>query len=252
MIGAKYTIHVYDLWENGFFDGESSPLADYPIFDETYRATLNTLIINHFMMYEIGQETERLFYFVLRSKMWEIMPRLNILFQARGLDKRYDPLIDHDYQIHHTETGTVDTLDNNMERKDSTDDTTGHIHTVTDGSYRTVTRDSDTPQQDINHLGQSEGNPDSWIDHWLTHGQIVDNTHEDETTTDTSQHDVYGHTQTDDRTIDTDTTRNYTQTRTGRQQPGQVLAKLLADLAYDIELQLLDYLRPCFMMLYDT
>lgn len=32
-------------------------LADYPIFDETYRETLNDKIIRHYFMYEIGAET---------------------------------------------------------------------------------------------------------------------------------------------------------------------------------------------------
>ena len=32
-------------------------LADYPIFDEAYRQTLNDKIIRHYWVYEIGSET---------------------------------------------------------------------------------------------------------------------------------------------------------------------------------------------------
>ena len=252
IVGAKYTIHVYDLWQNGFFDGDTSPLADYPIFNEEYRQPLNQFIIDYYMSHEIGTETEKQFYYLLKARMWAIMPKLNVLFESRGLISRYDPLEDHDYVIRHAETGTVDTQDDNRQRKDSTDDFTGNVHVVTDGTYRTVTRQSDTPQQDINHLGYSVTPPDQWIDHWLTYGEIVDNTHEDETTTDTVTRDVYGHTQTDNRTVDTDTTRNWTRNHSGRQTPGQVLAKQLSELAFDIEMELIDFIRPCFMMLYDT
>ena len=254
-VGAKYTIHVCDLLKNGFFedhDSYKSPLSGYPIFNEAYRDPLNTMIINHYMMYEIGQETPMQFWFALDAKMREIMPRLNVLLRARdGLE--YDPLQDHDYSIQHDETGTIDTQDDNTENKSSTevmdDDTTTHMQT--DGTYNTITRDSDTPQQNINNLGY--GQDDTWINQWLTHGQIVNNDHEDEASgqgTDDRTTD-YEHNITDNRTIDTDTTRNYLQRHFGRQTAGQILAAKLADLAYDVESQIIAALDPLFFGLYD-
>lgn len=245
-IGAKYTIHVCDLDKNGFFDGTGSPLADYPIWDESFRSVINEMIIQHYYMYEIGQETERQFWLALRSKMFEIMPRLNVLFEARGLRSQYDPLKDHDHYIDHVETGTLDTTDNDTETKSSTNDRT--IDTDTSGQWDEITRFSDTPQQNINHLGY--GTDDSWINQWLTSGQIVNNTHSDQL--DSTINDVYGHTVMDARVIDTDTTRNYTQHFHGRKEPGQRLAALLAETAYDIETQLLDSLRNLFLNLYES
>lgn len=254
-VGAKYTIHVCDLLKNGFFenhDGYVHPLADYPIFNEAYRDPLNTMIIDHFMMYEIGQETEEQFYFALKSKMWEIMPRLNVLLKSRdGLE--YNPLQDHDFSIEHTQQGTLDTTDDDVNRKNSTevmdDDTTSHV--TTDGTYNTVTRDSDTPQQNINHLGY--GADDSWINQWLTHGQIVNNDHEDETSAQGTDDrtTTFNHTINDNRTIDTDTTLHYLQHHSGRREAGQTLALKLSMLAFDIETQIINALTPLFMGLYE-
>ena len=76
---AKYTIEIRRLVKNGF----KFNLDDYPIFDENYRNTLNNLIINHFYFHEIGFETPSAFNFNLRRKMFEIMPRYNVLFHAQ-------------------------------------------------------------------------------------------------------------------------------------------------------------------------
>ena len=254
-VGAKYTIHVCDLLKNGFFEnheGYVHPLADYPIFDETYRDPLNTMIIDHFMIWEIGQETEEHFYFALRAKMWEIMPRMNVLLRSRdGLE--YDPLKDHDYTIGHEQTGTLDTTitDNNQKQSNEImhDETAGHMET--DGTYHTITRDSDTPQQNINNLGF--GQDDTWINQWLTHGQIIDNTHEDETNTTGTEDRTTGymHNIDDINVNDTDTTLNYTQRHEGRREAGQILALKLSELAFDIETQILDALKPLFMGLYE-
>lgn len=279
-MGAKFTLHVYDLLRNGFFDAGKSPLDNYPIWNEAYREYLNDMIIEYFMAWEIGQETERLFWYALHSKMMEIMPRMNILFKSRHLDDKYDPLQDHDYTIEHTEEGTLDTLDKDTDEKvsqevmddDTTEKKTSH-ETMTDvvdttgstsGTYNTTTRDSDTPQQNLNNLGY--GLDDTWINQWLTHGQIVNNNHQDSSTAHSSEtrntdynHDIagtddrttdYTHTIQNDRTIDTDTTRHYLQHYSGRRDSGQDLALKLSQLAFDIETQIINALKPLFMGLY--
>lgn len=279
-MGAKFTIHVYDLVRNGFFAADKSPLNDYPIWKESYREYLNDMIIEFFMTWEIGYETERVFWFALHSKMAEIMPRLNVLFKSRHLDDEYNPLQDHDYQIEHTEEGTLDTKDDDTDQKTSQekmdDDTTEHktshetmtdtVHTTgsTSGTYNTTTRDSDTPQQNMNNLGY--GLDDTWINQWLTHGQIINNNHQDSSVADSNEtrntdytHDVAG---TDDRTtdythnivnnrvIDTDTTKHYVQHYSGRRDSGQHLAQQLSELAFDLETQIINALKPLFMGLY--
>lgn len=75
---AQYTISLRDLLNTGFDIG----LKDYPIYDETHRETLNNMIINHYMMSEIGAETPQLFKLYLNNTLNEIMPKYNVIYKA--------------------------------------------------------------------------------------------------------------------------------------------------------------------------
>lgn len=78
---AKYTTTIKELMKNNF----DFQLTEYPIFDESYRETLNNNILNHFYMCEIGFETAALFRFYLKQKMNEIMPYYNILYNNQKI-----------------------------------------------------------------------------------------------------------------------------------------------------------------------
>lgn len=73
---SKYTITIKNLIDNNFDFG----LQDYPIWNETYRETLNKKILNHYYENEIGFETASLFKFYLNNKMAEIMPYYNKMY----------------------------------------------------------------------------------------------------------------------------------------------------------------------------
>ena len=77
---SKYTTTIYYLKNNGF-DFE---LNEYPIFDENYREILNNLILDNFLMDEIGFETPALFRHFLKTKMNEIMPYYNTLYKLQA------------------------------------------------------------------------------------------------------------------------------------------------------------------------
>lgn len=70
-------------------------LNDYPIFDESYRQTLNDKIIRHYYFCEIGDETVARFRWHLRATMWEQMPYFNQLYQSLNLVT--DPLTNVHY-----------------------------------------------------------------------------------------------------------------------------------------------------------
>ena len=74
-------------------------LADYPIFDEAYRQTLNDKIIRHYFMYEIGAETAGLFRMFVRDAMFMIMPYYNQMYESLALAKQIKPLEDHNRNI---------------------------------------------------------------------------------------------------------------------------------------------------------
>lgn len=76
---SKYTTTIYYLKQNGF----DFQLNEYPIFDESYRETLNNLILDNFLMDEIGFETPALFRHYLKTKLNEIMPYYNLLYKAQ-------------------------------------------------------------------------------------------------------------------------------------------------------------------------
>lgn len=76
---AKYTITIKTLIDNNF-DFE---LNNYPIFDESYRDTLNKNILYHYYECEIGFETAGLFRFYLKQKLNEIMPYYNTLYNVQ-------------------------------------------------------------------------------------------------------------------------------------------------------------------------
>jgi hypothetical protein len=65
-------------------------LNDYPIFDETYRETLNKKIIDRYWNREIGLETISMFVFHMKRKMNEIMPFYNQRYLSTQL--KFDPL----------------------------------------------------------------------------------------------------------------------------------------------------------------
>lgn len=91
-------------WNNAY---DKLGLADYPIFDETYRETLNDKIIRHYFMYEIGAETSGLFRMFVRDAMFLIMPYYNQMYLSEIMAKGIQPLIDHARTITEDATGTA-------------------------------------------------------------------------------------------------------------------------------------------------
>ena len=91
-------------------------LQDYPIFDETYRSTLNNKIIRSYYFREIGFETLGQFAWQMRRTMFEIMPYYNQLYKSELLD--IDPFKTKD--MNYDETWT---RDEKIDRKGSEDST---------------------------------------------------------------------------------------------------------------------------------
>lgn len=93
-----------DNWNNAY---DKLGLADYPIFDEAYRETLNNKIIRHYWMYEIGSETAGLFRWNLRDAMFMVMPYYNQMYLSEITAKGIQPLIDRTRTIAEDATGTA-------------------------------------------------------------------------------------------------------------------------------------------------
>ncbi|MBO7043186.1 hypothetical protein J6W34_01320 [bacterium] len=95
---AHYTITIKTLIDNDFDFG----LNSYPIFNEGYRSTLNSNILNYYFESEIGVETPALFKKLLNDRMQLIMSKYNVMYQAQH------ELLQHDLlsNVNLTETYT--------------------------------------------------------------------------------------------------------------------------------------------------
>lgn len=109
---AKYTVTIKTLMDNKFDFG----LKSYPIFDESYRETLNNNILMHYYENEIGFETAGLFKVYLNQKMFEIMPYYNELYKAQK------KILENDVtnNVNLTETFKRDTSTNTSSKSAST------------------------------------------------------------------------------------------------------------------------------------
>ena len=78
---SQYTTELRHLEDQGFDFG----LDKYPIFDENYRETLNRKILDHYRYREIGFETPQRFKHYLVTKMGEIMPYYNQMYESQAI-----------------------------------------------------------------------------------------------------------------------------------------------------------------------
>lgn len=158
---ANYTTEVRTICENyasyPHFSGEMS-VADiieksrtkifdfsFPIFDEKYRSVLETKIIKHYYTKEIGLETVGLWKLKLDTKMNEIMPYYNQLYNSTLLE--FNPFYDVDITRKHN-TRSDGTRNETNESKNqtmnqNTNKTNGNANSTDWTLY------SDTPQGGI-------------------------------------------------------------------------------------------------------
>lgn len=119
---AKYTTSVRSICEvNAGLDASAGQASvaqiiesarpkifnfSYPIYDEEYRSVLETKILRHYYMREIGMETVGLWKMYLETRLNEIMPYYNKLYQSELLVADLNPFWDVDYTKTGNKTGT--------------------------------------------------------------------------------------------------------------------------------------------------
>lgn len=109
---------------------------NFPIYDENYRQILCSKILKHYYTREIGEETVGLWKLRLNTRMNEIMPYYNKLYEAWL--KEFNPLYDTDLTREHKldRTGRTDGKQNS---KTNTNGTTKDLY-------------SDTPQGSLQNI----------------------------------------------------------------------------------------------------
>lgn len=111
---------------------------DYPIFDPAYKQVLETKIIKHYYLREIGAETVGVFKLFLDRTLNEIMPYYNQMYESALL--KYNPLYDVDYFREHE--GTKDVAED--KKNDSTNTETLNVHTAKTGDDTRETENTRT------------------------------------------------------------------------------------------------------------
>ena len=135
---------------------------DFPIFDETYRSVLERKILKHYYTREICSETVGLWKHFLSTRLNEIMPYYNKLYQSELLS--FNPLYDVDLTKDHEVKGKSDTAHerndnetNNNTRTDNLKSTSQDSGTQGDSGSDVNKNDhwdmySDTPQGAITNV----------------------------------------------------------------------------------------------------
>lgn len=139
---SKYTIELRYVLEIGYDFG----LNDYPIFDETYRQTLNNNIINTFYFSEICEETVARWAIRFKNKMNVIMPYYNKLYESQLIE--IDPLS----KIKETKSIMDDANGNNTTT--SKENLTGTTNTTLDNEF--TANDSDSHTITNQRIGNSQ------------------------------------------------------------------------------------------------
>lgn len=135
---------------------------NFPIFDEQYRNVLLTKIIKHYYTREIGEETLGLFKLRLDTRLNEIMPYYNKMYEAETY--KFNPIYDVDLTRQHkaNKTGTQKLDGKVMTKEDGQTITVVNNTTKSDGDVnQTVTRAgtdkySETPQGGLTGLANDE------------------------------------------------------------------------------------------------
>lgn len=237
----------------------------FPIFDETYRNVLETKILRHYYTREIAFETVGLWKLKLRTKLNEIMPYFNKLYQSELFD--FNPLYDVDLTRTHVKdsNGTRDRTGNtDIEKSSSTDSMSNTSinntnNSTDDGTINRTTSNtdkySDTPQGAITDLAS---------DRYLTNARMISETentatHGTNETTQTGNTESAGNTEVSDNTnssssenVNITDTEEFLEHVSGKQGSGSYSDMILKyrETFLNIDLQVIESLEDLFFQLW--
>lgn len=132
---------------------------NYPIFDENYKEVLETKILKHYYTREIGEETVGLWQLRLNTRLNEIMPYYNKLYQSEMIE--FDPM----------NTNVIEKTGGRKEKEDVSN-VTGNSSNSGSTSYDKY---SDTPQGGLSGIDS---------DTYLTNARKVTNSTNNASNTD--------------------------------------------------------------------
>ena len=175
---------------------------DYPIFDESYIRVLENKILLHYYTREIGEETVGLWKLRLMSRLNDIMPYYNQLYESALL--KYNPLVDVDYTEEHK--GRENTTKKQYRDKDTTATTDFAEHVDTDYTLNGTENIVDNTKDVENTVTKTVSAEDiDYTDTKTTDEHI-------KTVTDTTEHETENVLDVEDKALNKDVTLNDTET----------------------------------------
>lgn len=218
---------------------------DFPIWDEDYRSVLCTKILKHYYTREIGLETVGLWKLKLETKMNEIMPYYNKLYETTTF--KYNPLYDADY--YRTTNGKEHGSSNHDEaigrHSTNSNGETYREDTTSEGENHSKNRYSDTPQGGLIGIENDE---------YLTNATLVDS-EGGNTGNRTGSRNGSDNTDENSTRAGSDafaTTRDFVERVAGK-FPGRSYAKNITeyrDNLLNIDMMVIDELKDLFMLLW--
>ena len=273
---SKYTTEVRFICEslNGFYVSEGytninkiietarAQIFDftYPIYDDNYKATLETKILKHFYTREIGFESYGLWKLKLDAKMNEIMPYFNQLYESELIS--FNPLYTADLKKSRSTDYTGEAASTSKQTGEAQSDTsttgtgteTGDNTTTTSNNItqQGSNRYSDTPQGTLSNIEDNTYLTNATLTS-ETQGQTGTGTEKTSTNTTTSSNEASNTSTTSntDNTSNTKSKEDYLETIVGYQ--GQNPSKALAEYRktfLNIDMQVIESLEPLFMQLW--
>lgn len=250
----------YDKVDDIISEARTKIFSNFPIFDEAYRSVIQSKILKHYYTREIGFETVGLWKLKLNTKLEEIMPYYNKLYESALL--KFDPLHDTDITTSSSRIGSGNNERNDNENKNSknneilgTVQTDIYDLTTTDnGTNSNMNRYSDTPQGGVDELQLKENA-------YLTNATIDNgsnqNTNKKEGTLSRSNSGSNSNEKTDVNSLTStgnyNNTEQYIESIKGKRS-GFTYAGLLKEFRQtflNIDLMIIDELKDLFMQIYE-
>lgn len=215
--------------------------TDVTIFDEAYRETICKKILKHYYLREICSETVGVWLLWMNTKLEEIMPYYNQLYESAKL--KFEPFYDTCYKrdsgrtVGVTESGTGNTSTN------STTNGTNTSTTNANDSIKNVDKYADTPQGALTNVENGT---------YLTNARIVDGSGESTTNVNGSDSVTVSGTGESASTGKKDTKDNFTENVSGKVGTTSY-SKMLAEYRetfLNIDMMVIDEFKDLFFTLW--
>lgn len=222
----------------------------YPIFDESYRPVLETKILKHFYTREIAEETIGLWKLRLDTRMNEIMPYYNKMYESELLE--YNPLYSHDIKTDHKGTGSsIGTGTSHTEDDRNIDRHTSGDMGTTKANGDSWVLYSDTPQGGIGGIEGAEDDPTLGNNAFLTNATHTIDHSEPTTSANYHNEETGGVTSDGNTSHNVNTTDDYINIVTGYAgvSPNRLLSEYRKNLL-NIDMNIINDLEDLFFQLW--